>query len=237
MKLRGLKRRSATLLVAGALSFVVGYSLCAGGQSGAGVDLPSTGAQAPGHGAAGSSTVPVCGAGERDGAAKKLDLTAVRGEALQFKCAPSMKLSPAGSSDNNFDLVYQYSADASTKNCSTTGKGTPLNTLVTGAQLTSAMATRDQVLPGPEPVYSFLYNTEPEGSKYLCYTCGAQVNKASRTLEGAAPDCTVYIEVPGKPPASDAPSTEAPHSTSDSRAVTALAATVMGGFVLVVLPL
>ncbi|PHJ17943.1 hypothetical protein CSUI_008233 [Cystoisospora suis] len=208
----------------------------------------------PGEGA--NAEIRECG--KEEGAKltgeKKLELTAKKGQSLQFKCAASQTLAPAeGASGDNFPKAYKISKSG---DCDTQA-AVNLTELITDGKLTKS--ERQVENQGSEPVYTFLYTSAQDTQKDLCYMCnpssvgdngGPGRFKTLVSGPGAQTACTVLITVPrdeqtqattGAPPAptAEAPSastTKAPTtSTSDASAVRPAVVAATGSFLAVML--
>ncbi|PHJ20741.1 hypothetical protein CSUI_005423, partial [Cystoisospora suis] len=155
-------------------------------------------AASPGEG------VPECGkdpAGKVEGE-QKLELTAKKGEPLEFKCATTYTLSPEDGADQDmYTKAYQV---LDNRNCS--NAASELTAIVSGATLKK---TTGKPPAGNEPVYTFLYDSPQDAEKGLCYTCTSPtppsgdsegaVSFSTLALGSDAPaktPCTVRITVP-----------------------------------------
>lgn len=191
------------------------------------------------------------GQGRNAGGDKKLELTATKGKALQFKCATNYTLGPAeGIEGDQYTKAYEI-----TKGDACGDSPTVLKSIVSDATLTKT--EKGAPSGSDQPVYTFVYKSAQSAQKRLCYKCNPppakipekqDVHKMTSDLApgaGAQPTCTVRITVrqdepthptTGAPPDSttEAPSASTtkapPASTSDASAIRPAVVAATGGF-------
>ncbi|PHJ15481.1 sag-related sequence srs11, partial [Cystoisospora suis] len=132
----------------------------------------------------------------------KLELTAKKGQSVQFKCATTYTLSPEdGASQNTYTKTYKVSGSGG---CDT-NTSINLTEVVSDGELTKSEGKVAK--QGSAPVYTFLYNSPQTEKKILCYRCNPPTSGDGDTslspkamalgsdAEGKTP-CTVLITVP-----------------------------------------
>lgn len=229
MRQPGRGGRGCALLLAGIVGLAAAFPIFVSGHMAAKVPYASMELLRSSGSDEGSAGPVECGKGQRDGDLKKLELTARRGDAIEFKCAASEVLNPSHQHEGRFDKVFAYAAGS----CQT-GKELPLEQQVTGATLTQKPKGKDP-LDETAPVFAFQYSSEPDNEKHLCYTCNTTAAAQDLSVSGQSTvSCTVHITVPGKDGSTTTPSTPATSRTGP-RAVTTAVASAMGGFLAITL--